>query len=108
MSVCIVFTYFGFVCSEMIAIDRRAQDRFITLVPVLDVDDSVSEAVDSLWPTLHEILTCFPSLEYVYNAYSYPFSLQVVTNSDLLWITRNTLCFIYEMVSVSPHWCSIP
>lgn len=49
--------------SEMIAIDRRAQDRFITLVPVLDVDDNVTgENLESMWQTFQEILTCFPNL----------------------------------------------
>lgn len=47
----------------MIAIDRRAQDRFINLVPVLDVDDNVTgENLETMWQTFQEILTCFPNL----------------------------------------------
>ncbi|KAL0266782.1 UNVERIFIED_CONTAM: hypothetical protein PYX00_009235 [Menopon gallinae] len=53
--------------SEMVAIDRRSQDRFITLVPVLDVDDNVTvENLETAWQTFQEILTCFPNLTYIH------------------------------------------
>ncbi|KAK6621143.1 hypothetical protein RUM43_011449 [Polyplax serrata] len=52
---------------EMVAIDRKSQDRFVTLVPVLDVDDNFTgENLDSMWQTFQEILTCFPNLTYVH------------------------------------------
>lgn len=48
---------------EMVAIDRKAQDRFINLVPVLDVDDNFTgEGLESMWQSFQEILTCFPNL----------------------------------------------
>uniref|UniRef100_A0A1S4N319 Beta-hexosaminidase bacterial type N-terminal domain-containing protein n=1 Tax=Pediculus humanus subsp. corporis TaxID=121224 RepID=A0A1S4N319_PEDHC len=52
---------------EMVAIDRKAQDRFINLVPVLDVDDNFTgEGLESMWQSFQEILTCFPNLTYVH------------------------------------------
>jgi len=50
-------------CSEMVTIDRYCQDRFIDLLPVLDVDSHVSyEDLTDMWPTFQEILAIFPNL----------------------------------------------
>jgi hypothetical protein len=54
-----------FVFSEMVTIDRYCQDRFIDLLPVLDVDSHVSyEDLTDMWPTFQEILASFPNLRY--------------------------------------------
>jgi len=50
-------------CSEMVTIDRYCHDRFIDLLPVLDVDSHVSyEDLTDMWPTFQEILAIFPNL----------------------------------------------
>lgn len=50
----------------MVTIDRYCQDRFIDLVPVLDVESHVSyEDLTDMWPTFQEILASFPNLRYV-------------------------------------------
>jgi hypothetical protein len=52
-----------FCFSEMVTIDRYCQDRFIDLLPVLDVDSHVSyEDLTDMWPTFQEILAVFPNL----------------------------------------------
>ena len=49
--------------SEMVTIDRYCQDRFIDLLPVLDVDSHVSyEDLTDMWPTFQDILAIFPNL----------------------------------------------
>ncbi|XP_021936074.1 uncharacterized protein LOC110837829 isoform X2 [Zootermopsis nevadensis] len=56
-----------FTRSEMVTIDRYCQDRFIDLVPVLDVESHVSyEDLTDMWPTFQEILASFPNLRYVH------------------------------------------
>jgi hypothetical protein len=49
--------------SEMVTIDCYCQDRFIDLLPVLDVDSHVSyEDLQAMWPAFQEILAIFPIL----------------------------------------------
>lgn len=56
-----------FTRSEMVSIDRYCQDRFIDLLPVLDVDTHVSyEDLTDMWPAFQEILASFPNLRYVH------------------------------------------
>lgn len=51
--------------SEMVTIDRYCQDRFIDLLPVLDVESHISyEDLTDMWPTFQEILASFPNLRY--------------------------------------------
>ncbi|KAJ9589645.1 hypothetical protein L9F63_017134, partial [Diploptera punctata] len=53
--------------SEMVTLDRYCQDRFMELVPVLDVDSNVSyEDLTDMWPAFQEILASFPNLRYVH------------------------------------------
>jgi hypothetical protein len=49
--------------NEMVTIDRYCQDRFIDLLPVLDVDSHVSyKNLTDMWPTFQEILAIFLNL----------------------------------------------
>ncbi|XP_046981573.1 uncharacterized protein LOC124550870 isoform X1 [Schistocerca americana] len=53
--------------SNMVSLDRYCQDRFITVVPVLDVDNSaVYDDLADMWPSFQEILASFPNLRYVH------------------------------------------
>ncbi|XP_069671476.1 uncharacterized protein [Periplaneta americana] len=53
--------------SEMVTLDRYCQDRFVDLVPVLDVDAQVSyEDLADMWPAFQEALASFPNLRYVH------------------------------------------
>ncbi|XP_063217542.1 uncharacterized protein LOC134528147 [Bacillus rossius redtenbacheri] len=57
-----------FTKGEMVTIDRYCQDRFVNLVPVLDVDAHVvyEDLRADMWLTFQEILASFPNLSYVH------------------------------------------
>jgi hypothetical protein len=60
-----VATHLSSCSSEMVTIDRYCQDRFIDLLPVLDVESHVSyEDLIDMWPTFQDILASFPNLRY--------------------------------------------
>ncbi|XP_026288874.1 uncharacterized protein LOC113213876 isoform X3 [Frankliniella occidentalis] len=53
--------------SEMVTIDRYCQDRFISLVPVLDVEPHVNcQHLTKMWPAFQEIIASFPNIRYVH------------------------------------------
>lgn len=53
--------------SEMVTIDRYCQDRFISLVPVLDVEPHVNyKHLAKMWPAFQEIIASFPNISYVH------------------------------------------
>lgn len=48
----------------MVTIDRFCKDRFINLIPVLDVDGSVAyQDLTDMWASFQEILATFPDLK---------------------------------------------
>lgn len=48
----------------MVNVDRYCQDRFISLLPVLDVENTVTrQDIDDMWPTFQEILASFTNLQ---------------------------------------------
>lgn len=50
--------------SEMVTIDRYCHDRFIELLPVLDVDNSASiQDIADMWPAFQDILASFTNLK---------------------------------------------
>lgn len=47
--------------SEMVSIARYCQDRFLMLVPVLDVEEYVElDHLPSMWPAFQQLLASFP------------------------------------------------
>ncbi|XP_075233962.1 uncharacterized protein LOC142331764 [Lycorma delicatula] len=53
--------------SEMVTIDRYCQDRFISLLPVLDVENTVTrQDINDMWSAFQEILASFTNLKYVH------------------------------------------
>lgn len=49
----------------MVTIDRYCQDRFISLVPVLDVEPHVNcKLLAKMWPAFQEIIASFPNIRY--------------------------------------------
>lgn len=51
----------------MVTIDRYCQDRFISLVPVLDVEPHVNcKLLAKMWPAFQEIIASFPNIRYVH------------------------------------------
>nr|CAD7257034.1 unnamed protein product [Timema shepardi] len=53
--------------SEMVTIDRYCLDRFVTLVPVLDVESHVTyDDLTDMWLILQEVLASFPTLRHVH------------------------------------------
>nr|CAD7571545.1 unnamed protein product [Timema californicum] len=58
-------SWFG--ASEMVTIDRYCLDRFVTLVPVLDVESHVTyDDLTDMWLILQEVLASFPTLRHVH------------------------------------------
>ncbi|XP_067011307.1 uncharacterized protein [Anabrus simplex] len=52
---------------KMITIDRYCQDRFISLLPVLDVDPQVTfHDLADMWPIFREVVANFPNLSCVH------------------------------------------
>nr|CAD7198949.1 unnamed protein product [Timema douglasi] len=57
----------GFLLCEMVTIDRYCLDRFVTLVPVLDVESHVTyDDLTDMWLILQEVLASFPTLRHVH------------------------------------------
>ncbi|CAB3359835.1 Hypothetical predicted protein [Cloeon dipterum] len=53
--------------SELMSVARYCQDRFLTLVPVLDVEDCVEESQLSLmWPVFQQLVASFPNVELIH------------------------------------------
>ncbi|XP_011505439.1 PREDICTED: uncharacterized protein LOC105368183 isoform X2 [Ceratosolen solmsi marchali] len=53
--------------SEMVTLDRYCRDRYLELVPALDVDSNVSlQHLSQMWPLFQELLTTFPNVNYVH------------------------------------------
>uniref|UniRef100_A0A1B6CRL5 Uncharacterized protein n=2 Tax=Clastoptera arizonana TaxID=38151 RepID=A0A1B6CRL5_9HEMI len=53
--------------SEMVTIDRYCRDRFIELLPVIDVDNSVNKQdIGDMWPAFQDIIASFTNLKYVH------------------------------------------
>ncbi|XP_039293769.1 uncharacterized protein LOC111057243 [Nilaparvata lugens] len=53
--------------STMVTIDRYCRDRFVSILPVIDVEASVTiKDVKSMWPAFQKILASFSNLEYVH------------------------------------------
>ncbi|XP_054264092.1 uncharacterized protein LOC128987330 isoform X1 [Macrosteles quadrilineatus] len=53
--------------SDMVMIDRYCHDRFISLLPVLDIDNSVQRHdLDEMWPVFQDIVASFTNLKYVH------------------------------------------
>ncbi|GLH15836.1 Poly [ADP-ribose] polymerase tankyrase [Gryllus bimaculatus] len=52
---------------QMITLDRYCQDRFMSLLPVLDVDASVTlDDLDDMWPAFREVVSTFPNASCVH------------------------------------------
>lgn len=48
----------------MVSIARYCQDRFLTLVPVLDVEESVELVhLATMWPAFQQLVASFPDTE---------------------------------------------
>ncbi|XP_046665376.1 uncharacterized protein LOC124357531 isoform X2 [Homalodisca vitripennis] len=53
--------------SDMVMIDRYCHDRFVNLLPVLDIDNSVQrQDLEEMWPTFQDIVASFTNLRYVH------------------------------------------
>jgi hypothetical protein len=54
-----------FDCSELMSIARYCEDRFLTLVPVLDVEECVDESqLTIMWPVFQQLISSFPNVRY--------------------------------------------
>ncbi|XP_072155100.1 uncharacterized protein [Bemisia tabaci] len=52
---------------EMLSIDRYCQDRFISLVPVLEVETDVKKTdLKNMWPLFQQVMAVFTDVEYVH------------------------------------------
>jgi hypothetical protein len=56
--------FLTFCCSEVVSITRYCQDRFLTLVPVLDVEECVELIhLPNMWPAFQKFITSFPDIK---------------------------------------------
>lgn len=47
------------------SIARYCEDRFLTLVPVLDVEECVDESqLTIMWPVFQQLISSFPNVRY--------------------------------------------
>lgn len=73
----LIFIYFIF--SEIVYLDRYTQDRFVNLVPVIEIESQISDDVLSkMWPVFQKYLSSFSNLRYLIRHQFYIFFLLVI------------------------------
>ncbi|XP_065213824.1 uncharacterized protein LOC135840977 [Planococcus citri] len=83
--------------SEIVYLDRYTQDRFVNLVPVLEIESQITdEILLKMWPIFQKFLSSFSNLRYVHIG---PYlSMRLVKNID----SDPLIHEIYHLLNINP------